>query len=231
MTTVPDWSATEADRYARAEIEYWHSGLYDARVCSWGINLAGMTILDLGAGPGVWEAVLSNHGPHRMVWQDHSETFREIARRLHAREGLENVEYRTADLLALDYPPESFDLVLCRLALYYCRDEWRALERIAGIVKRPGYVYLEFPNFRWLGTCHTVRRALAFPLLATAPWLAILTRRKLLPTRYQLEWFLRWRMGRQGFVPVWRQQSEVRTTTRILWLRTCREKGMSREAR
>jgi ubiquinone/menaquinone biosynthesis C-methylase UbiE len=176
-----------------------------------------MEILDLAAGPGVWELALAEYCPAQIVWHDRSAAFFEIARHLHQQASLHNVTYRLADLMELDYPHNSFDLVICRLAIHYAHNEWSVLRNISRIVRPGGYFYVEAPNFRWTFVRPYRRSRLRDALSLCTPALALFTRHKVIRTLFCVETFLNWQLRRRGFVQVWRQESETRAAFRSLW--------------
>jgi ubiquinone/menaquinone biosynthesis C-methylase UbiE len=92
----------------------------------------GQRVLDVGCGigdPTLQVAVLV--GPHgRVLGVDLVEDMVATARERAAALGLTHVEFRTADIAALDLAPESFDVVLARWSLIYVADVASALGRL-----------------------------------------------------------------------------------------------------
>jgi hypothetical protein len=125
------------------------------------------------------------------------------------------VRYRRADLLDLEqYSDNSFDLVFARDSLRYSRDEQIVLDGIARISRR--YVYVESAAWRWTwhgpeGLCWKT------PFHLISPVVALATRRKLLPTRWQCRWFVQRRLGHFGFVPMWQGYGPHRQSWRLLF--------------
>jgi ubiquinone/menaquinone biosynthesis C-methylase UbiE len=86
--------------------------LYDTRPGSW--------VLDAGCGTGlaaVLVAVRAGHGG-KVIGIDASEGMLEIARTKARGFGFDQCEFRAGDLRALDFPDDTFDLVVCSFALF-----------------------------------------------------------------------------------------------------------------
>jgi SAM-dependent methyltransferase len=173
---------------------------YRERVALWNIDLRGASVLDLGAGPGVWELIFSQAGATLLTWQDYSAEFEDFARALHRQHAIP-VKYRRADLLDLaGYLDGEFDLVFSRDTLRYARNEWLVLKEIARIASK--YLYVESASWRWSWRApQGLSWKTAVHLLS--PGLAIATRNKLLPTHWQSRWFVTWRLQRYSFRPIW----------------------------
>src|SRR5207245_10815685 len=94
----------------------------------------GQGVLDVGCGMGdatLQVAVLV--GPHgRVLGIDVAEGMITTARERAAALGLAHVEFRTADVMTMDLPAESFDAVLGRWSLIYVAEPPAALPRLRG---------------------------------------------------------------------------------------------------
>lgn len=109
-------------------------------------DLAGKEVLDLGCGYG-WHCIYAaEQGAASVVGIDASQKMIAVAREKHADP---RIRYEVCDLLAYDYPKETYDLVLSNLVLHYVHD-------LAGIYTcvwqtlKPGGTFLfniEHPTF------------------------------------------------------------------------------------
>jgi SAM-dependent methyltransferase len=101
----------------------------------------GMRVLDLGSGAGSVAAIAASLvGPDgAVVGIDRDPDAVQHARELAARAGLDNVEFREADVQTLDGVGRGFDAVVGRLVLMYVADPAEALRQAAARA-RPGAV-------------------------------------------------------------------------------------------
>src|SRR5438034_691597 len=104
----------------------------------------GQRVLDVGCGmgdPTLQVAVLV--GPHgRVLGIDVAEGMTAAARGRAAALGLAHVEFRTADVMTMDLPADSFDAVLGRWSLIYVADPPAALARLRGALVSAGRIAL-----------------------------------------------------------------------------------------
>jgi ubiquinone/menaquinone biosynthesis C-methylase UbiE len=211
-----DYSLRGAEEYAAGELAFFRQGEYSKRLSALGIDVTGFRILDLAAGPGTWELALAELGPSEIVWHDRSEAFYQIARTLHAEAGLTNIRYQLRDMQDLDYPAASFDMVICRLAIHHARNEWTVLDGIAHILKPGGYFYLEAHNYRYAWSKSGTKAAWKYPIVLLAPPLAVLTRNKIVRTKFSFETLIRMHLQRRGFELISNIESGPRTAFRLL---------------
>ena len=104
------------------------------------IQLApGMRVLDLASGTGQPALTLAERvGPSgSVIATDLSPEMLAVAERRAREAGLTNIEFRTMDAEALDFPDASFDAVTCSYGLMFCPDPARAVAEIRRVL-RPG---------------------------------------------------------------------------------------------
>ena len=113
----------------------------------------GMSVLDVGCGPGTITAGLAERvAPGRVVAADAAETVLDEARANTA--GLDNVEFAVADVHALDFPDGTFDVVHAHQVLQHVADpvgalrEMRRVTRPGGIVAARDVDYAPSPGIR-----------------------------------------------------------------------------------
>ncbi|MGW8884979.1 methyltransferase domain-containing protein [Streptomyces sp. NPDC055749] len=100
----------------------------------------GMAVLDVGCGPGTITADLAALvAPGRVTAVDITDDILGQAAEVAAERGLENVEFATADVHALDFPDDSFDVVHAHQVLQHVGDPVRALSEMRRVC-RPGGV-------------------------------------------------------------------------------------------
>jgi len=98
-------------------------------------DVTGMRVLDLGCGAGQLSYHLAASGAEEVIAVDISETMLDLAR---ARRSHPRVSYQRADIEALRFPAECFDLTVSSLALHYVADYRGLLRRIAEWLKPGG---------------------------------------------------------------------------------------------
>jgi SAM-dependent methyltransferase len=102
---------------------------------------AGQTLLDVGCGPGTITLDLARHvAPGEVVGIDASETViaeaRDAATRVEPPVG--NVRFATGDVYALDWPPESLDVVHAHQVLQHLSDPVAALREMRRVLRTGG---------------------------------------------------------------------------------------------
>ncbi|MEV8311584.1 methyltransferase domain-containing protein [Streptomyces flavidovirens] len=101
----------------------------------------GQDILDVGCGPGTITADLAALvGPGRVTAVDAERDVLGRAREVAAERGLENVEFAVADVHALDFPDDSFDVVHAHQVLQHVGDPVRALREMRRVCRPDGLV-------------------------------------------------------------------------------------------
>jgi ubiquinone/menaquinone biosynthesis C-methylase UbiE len=102
---------------------------------------AGTSILDVGCGPGTITLDLAARvAPGAVVGIDAAPAAIEAAEEEAARQGRSNVEFRVADLYALDIADDRFDIVHAHQVLQHLTDPVRALREMRRVCKPGGIV-------------------------------------------------------------------------------------------
>jgi SAM-dependent methyltransferase len=114
----------------------------------------GMTVLDVGCGPGTITADLAALvSPGRVVGLEYASGILEQAARTATERGVaEHVEFAVGDVHALDYPDDSFDVVHAHQVLQHVGDPVRALSEMRRVCKPGGYVAArdsDYSGFFW----------------------------------------------------------------------------------
>ncbi|NUU22477.1 MAG: methyltransferase domain-containing protein [Streptomycetaceae bacterium] len=100
-----------------------------------------MKILDVGCGPGTITADLAARVPDGHVTAVDAAPGVVAQARAHAEErGLDNVEFGTADVHALDYPDDTFCVVHAHQVLQHVGDPVQALREMRRVCKPGGYI-------------------------------------------------------------------------------------------
>ena len=102
----------------------------------------GMRVLDLASGVGdpslfVAEAVGSSG---HIVATDLGPGMIGLAEELARTRGLRNIEFRVANVEALPFPDESFDVIACRFGVMFFPDQLKAFRECLRVLKRGGRV-------------------------------------------------------------------------------------------
>ncbi|MFC9970100.1 methyltransferase domain-containing protein [Spirillospora sp. NPDC127200] len=99
----------------------------------------GASVLDVGCGPGTITAGLAERvAPGRVTAVDAAETV--LAEAAKATAHLDNVTFAVADVHALDFPDDSFDIVHAHQVLQHVADPVRALREMRRVCKPGGVV-------------------------------------------------------------------------------------------
>ena len=100
-------------------------------------------VLDVGCGIGAGPAYIARTFGCRVVGVDLSQRMIGWARRRVRQERVADlVELRTADVLALPFPDDRFDVVLCESVLAFVTDKRRAISECVRVTKPGGHVGL-----------------------------------------------------------------------------------------
>ena len=100
---------------------------------------AGAKILDVCCGSGASAIPAAKAvGPNGFVLGiDLAENLIELAKTKARERGLENIEFRVADMLDLDLAPSTFDVVICVFGIFFVPDMQQAIQTLWKLV-RPG---------------------------------------------------------------------------------------------
>jgi ubiquinone/menaquinone biosynthesis C-methylase UbiE len=121
----------------------WMTGV-TGRVNEWIVEKAdpqpGQTVLDLAAGPGDlgFQASARVGAGGRVLSTDFSPEMVEVARRLGAARGLDNVEHRVLDAERMDLDDDSVDAVVCRWGYMLMADPAAALAETRRVLRDGG---------------------------------------------------------------------------------------------
>ncbi|RJQ19455.1 MAG: class I SAM-dependent methyltransferase [Nitrospiraceae bacterium] len=103
------------------------------------------SLLDVGCGTGLYWPVLVKYCDS-IVGIDFSKAMISEAQSLIEKKGLGNVEARVQNGEALDFPPESFDAILCMDVLHHIPDIKSAVADFCRVLKPGGRVFAVEPN-------------------------------------------------------------------------------------
>ncbi|GAB3701581.1 methyltransferase domain-containing protein [Nocardiopsis oceani] len=101
----------------------------------------GRSLLDVGCGPGSVTVDLARRvAPGRVTAVDASAEAVDQARATAAAEGVDNVDFHVGDVLGLDLPDNTFDVVHAHQVLQHVADPVRALAEMGRVAKPGGVV-------------------------------------------------------------------------------------------
>ena len=133
----------------------------------------GMSLLDLGCGPGSITVGLARYvAPGRVVGVDAAPAALEHARALAAAEGLDHVDFVQSDVYGLPFPDASFDVVYAHQLMQHLADPVQALRESRRVLKPGGYIAVRDADYgtmtwypasthldRWLAVYRSLARA------------------------------------------------------------------------
>jgi SAM-dependent methyltransferase len=113
----------------------------------------GLSLLDVGCGPGTITADLAALvRPGRVTAVELTEAAIDLARAETARRSLDNIEFVVADVQALDFADDSFDVVHAHQVLQHVGDPVQALREMSRVAKPGGIVAArdgDYGAFAW----------------------------------------------------------------------------------
>ena len=113
----------------------------------------GASVLDVGCGPGTITADFAARvAPGTVTAVEINAEALEMAREEVARRGLDNVRFAVADVHALDFPDDSFDVVHAHQVLQHVADPVSALKEMRRVCRPGGVVAArdgDYGGFRW----------------------------------------------------------------------------------
>ncbi|XVQ09285.1 class I SAM-dependent methyltransferase [Spirillospora sp. CA-255316] len=108
----------------------------------------GLSVLDVGCGPGTITAGLAERvAPGTVTAVDAAPDVLDQARRTIADRGLSNVAFAVADVHALDFPDDAFDVVHAHQVLQHVPDPVRALREMRRVCRPGGVVAARDADF------------------------------------------------------------------------------------
>jgi ubiquinone/menaquinone biosynthesis C-methylase UbiE len=124
-----------AERYAVSEVHAQGADLEVvvrfARPEPWQV------VLDVSTGPGYTAMALAPHVA-KVIATDITPEMLRVAQRLADQRGLDNLEFREADVYSLPFSDSSFDLITCRTAAHHYPDLVSAVREMARLLKPKG---------------------------------------------------------------------------------------------
>ncbi|MEN8113026.1 MAG: methyltransferase domain-containing protein [Actinomycetota bacterium] len=112
----------------------------------------GMTMLDVGCGPGNLTVDLARRtAPGRVIGIDNAETIVETAREM-TPDDVDNVEFRAGDVYALEFDDDTFDVVHAHQVLQHLPDPVGALREMRRVARPGGIVAVrdaDFASMEW----------------------------------------------------------------------------------
>ncbi|MBB5873837.1 ubiquinone/menaquinone biosynthesis C-methylase UbiE [Allocatelliglobosispora scoriae] len=113
----------------------------------------GLSLLDVGCGPGTITLDLAALvAPGRVTAAEVTEEALALTRAEAAKHGVETVDFAVADVHALDFPDDTFDVVHAHQVLQHVADPVRALREMRRVVKPGGIVAArdsDYAAFAW----------------------------------------------------------------------------------
>jgi SAM-dependent methyltransferase len=113
----------------------------------------GMSLLDVGCGPGTITADLAARvTPGRVTAAERTEEALALARAEAAARQQQNIEFVVSDVHALDFPDDTFDIVHAHQVLQHVTDPVRALREMRRVCKPGGIVAArdsDYAAFAW----------------------------------------------------------------------------------
>ena len=131
---------------------------------------SGKRILDIGCGNGFSTAVFAKSAAE-IVGIDYAPAMIERAKRNFGH--VPNVSFRSQDVLSLDFPPDSFDVVIsqrCLINLGTWDNQQKAISNIANVVKPGGFFFLQEGTRQGRARLNEVRELLGLSRMPSVPF-------------------------------------------------------------
>jgi SAM-dependent methyltransferase len=114
---------------------------------------SGLSLLDIGAGPGTITADLARRvAPGRVTALEISEDALAITRAEIEKQGLGTVQFKVGDVHALEFPDDSFDVVHAHQVLQHVADPVAALREMRRVTRPGGVIAVrdsDYAAFTW----------------------------------------------------------------------------------
>jgi ubiquinone/menaquinone biosynthesis C-methylase UbiE len=148
MAAMTSTDASESFQLSVEEAEAYETDFVPAFFSQWAPLLctaadvaAGQRVLDVACGTGIVARTAANTtGAVNVVGVDLNEAMLAVARRVRP-----DVDWRQADVVALPFADESFDVVLCQMALMFFPDRATALGEMSRVTTHGGTVAVLVP--------------------------------------------------------------------------------------
>src|SRR5262245_45509145 len=143
-------NATETFQIPLEAAEMYEATFVPALFAEWAPRLVGLAgvapghaVLDVACGTGIVARTAADRtgGRGRVVGLDLNDAMLTVARRVRP-----SLEWQQGDAGALPFPDDSFDVVLCQMALMFFPDRAQALREMRRVVKPSGVVGLAVPG-------------------------------------------------------------------------------------
>jgi SAM-dependent methyltransferase len=148
MTSSTD--ASESFQIPIEAAEFYESAFVPAFFAQWAPILceaagvaSGQTVLDVACGTGIVARTAADlvEPDGRVVGLDLNEAMLTVARRVRPE-----IDWRQGDVAALPFPDDSFDTVLCQMALMFFPDRAKAVQELGRVASAGGSVAVLVPS-------------------------------------------------------------------------------------
>lgn len=103
-------------------------------------------VLDAGGGTGRWSIPIAKKGLN-VVLVDISEGMLNVAKTKTVEAGLEEkITVKQGDIAKLEYPDETFDLILCEHVLFLIEEPLKAIQELVRVLKKKHPLIVSIPN-------------------------------------------------------------------------------------
>jgi ubiquinone/menaquinone biosynthesis C-methylase UbiE len=124
------------DRKYAAYLHHTHDRLFDRLS-----DISGECILDISAGTGLLAGkILAQYIDVKLMLNDPSDGMRAVA--MARFEENNSVEFSDLPAEKIDFPPESFDRVICLNSFHYYADQEKAIVNMVNVLKPNGFLHI-----------------------------------------------------------------------------------------